>query len=218
MAKQIETIKIDLTRKTTKRLVEEVGKDIVPIRAEYGGRNYQRKNLALAGRTTKLTMTQYLEKVFFKNELLGCQGIPLTNPQIEHNLMQEFPNQKFRYIKNHHTPIGLFRNRYMARKLFSNQAIPLFVSLRYDDQGYIVQSANANRYMSFHECRALCEDKHIADPRFFTFEEIQAIAIANNKTQNEWYYPDAEEWNYIKTQLKRNPYNSLRFPDGLGKV
>ena len=216
--KHIETLNIDISRKTTKHLLETVGEEVVPIRRNNTGRVYVRKRLDIAGKTTKLTLTQYFEQLFVRNEFLACQGAPLTNPQIEHNIFQEFPNQRLRAIKNHHTPIGPFRNRYMKRVLYANQAIPIIASFRYDEQGYIVRSDNANRYLSFQECRAICEDKQIADPRFFTHDEIQQIAIAANTQKTDWFYPDEEEYNTIKKKIDKHPYNCLRFPEGLGLI
>jgi len=216
--KQIETLTIDLSRKTTKHILQTVGEEIIPVRRNNQGRVYNRKRLDMAGRTTKLTLTQYLEKLFLRNEIMACQGVPLTNPQIEHNIFQEFPNQRHKAIKQHATPIGHFRNRYMSRKLYAHQSIPILASFRYDEQGYIVRSDNANRYLSYTECRAICEDRKIADPRFFTFEEIQIIAIDSNKQETGWFFPDEEEWKTIKKQIDKHPYNCLRFPEGLGLI
>jgi len=216
--KHIETLSIDLSRKTTKHLLQTVGEEVVPIKKGQQGRVYVRKRLDMAGKTTKLTLTQYIEHLLLKNELLACQGVALTNPQIEHNIFQEFPNQRFRYLKNHHTPIGHFRNRYMKRKLYAHQAIPIMYAFRYDEQGYIVRSENGNRYLSYAECRYLCKTAKIADPRFFTFEEIQEIAIHANKQKSDWFYPDEEEWKQIRNKINRLPYNCLRFPEGLGFI
>lgn len=219
MAKRrIDTINIDLSRKTTTRTIETLGEELVEIRNKRAGRQYRRRDRAKAGRLTGLTIVAYLENIFVKNELLGCIGAPATNPQIEDNLLKEFPNMRLQYISNHRLSIGLYRNRYMSRKLYAHQSIPIFVSLRYDEAGYIVRSNSGNTYMSHDDVIELCHKFKIADPRFFARERITEIASRFNAKDPEyldWNFPSAEDFKQIKQQIKRDPFGCMRFPDYL---
>lgn len=216
--RKIDTINIDLTRKTTNRSIQTLGEELVEVRKTKVGRQYKRRDKSKAGTTTGLTIVGYFERIFVKNELLACIGAPATNPQIEANLLKEFPSMRLGYIQNHRLSIGLYRNRYMKRTLLKHQAIPIFVSLRYDEEGLIVKSSNGNTYMSQTDVLDLCYKFKIADPRFFSRSELVEIASGYNAQDPKyagWNFPTAEDIKQIKTQIKKDPYGCMRFPEHL---
>lgn len=219
MAQRIESLNIDLTRGSLNHTIETVGEEIVKLRPNKTGREWRYRDASRAGKTSGLTMRQYVERVLIRNELLACTGNPLTNHQIEHSIYQEFPSQKLNYIRDKRISIGQFRNRYMGRKLYASQPIPVLIALRYDEGGYPVQSSSASKFMTYLDCIALCEKYKIADPRFYSKDQILAIARRQNDNDNteEWYYPTLDEIEAIQSKVDRPLLDSIRFPEGLGR-
>jgi hypothetical protein len=57
------------------------------------------------------------------------------------------------------------------------------------------------------------------DPRFFTPDQIALIHVKKLEGSAEWSQvevPNEHDLKLLKTQLGKKPFNSLKFPEGLG--
>lgn len=217
MAKRVETLNIDLAQKRTQHTTEVVGQELIKIRGKSRGRLYQRRDRSKAGVTSGLTIKQYMEILLIKNEILACMGGPLTNPALERALIKEFPNMRLTYVKNHRISFGMYRTKYMKQQLYANQPVPFLVSLRYDEEGYIVQSSHGNKLMHYDEVLEVCHQFKIADPRFFTTEQIAEIATGFNNDDpkyKDWSFPTGDDLRKFNKQIQTSkPFGVMRFPE-----
>jgi len=217
---QVDTLDIDILRgvqKTQRTIINDPLAAVVKPKTP--GRMFTRRDASKGGVRHKLTFTQYLELLFSRNEIEAMKGSPLTNPQLEANIQEEFPQIVRSRRNDSKKTIGSYRTDYNKGRLFANQATPILVGFRYDDQGFVVQSAYANRYMTHAECVEKCIEFQIADPRFFSKPDIITLGRARIEKPDEfgnWVIPSHEEVKKLETTIGKPLYNSMRFPTGYG--
>lgn len=179
----------------------------------------QNKDPSNIGKTSKMTRLQYFEMLLMKNEINACQGKPVTQDIIFRFLRKEFPAWPARAADTFFSKISKYRNSYNIGELYVHQNKPILFSWYYNNNGYICHKIRRNDMLSFPFCRGELSTRKIADPRFFTKEEIakkREAAKAGSKTALEWAIPIEAEVRAIEDQLGKPLFNAITFADGYG--
>ena len=188
-------------------------------RREYGGKH------------TNLPLNRWFAAMFELNELRAIRHIfdpsfkPLNDVQITYNALQEFSKNKPRKYGNttvtpggsissgaHRT--GFFRNRFRKGTLYYNQTKPILMSFKYSNEGHIQKDRNNYSFLTFSQCQQLCIDRKIADPRFFSLEDLEKIQTHCHKYhQVDWSIPTREELKELTEFAGMDLYRSIRTYD-----
>lgn len=173
------------------------------------------------GKTTGLSVPRYLEQVLIKNEYLAVKGKPLIDPQIRYAVHTEFPRLSPRHFELVNTTLPAYRRKYNTGIMFPDQNPPVLASFRYGTDGYVVAQPAYTRHLSWNDCYDLCLNMRIVDPRFFTEEQILLIRRLKAEGLGEWANAniptDHDIW-LLKNRFKRPPFDTLKFPEGLGRT
>lgn len=160
------------------------------------------------GRVTRLAQCVWFYSIFQLNEIYACKGQlenVLHENQIKHNWSLEYGNKPRRKgntyragnaIESGNQSIGSYRNKYRKGVLFSGQIRPILMSFRYSATKLICVDGKNRKFYNHNECRELCLKYRIADPRFYTKDEIHEIK--QHATQLGelvlWGIPSQAQW------------------------
>jgi len=205
---KIRTASIDIESGQTDISVSEVVKYNPPVNPTQllKNRKYESKDRILYG--------PYLEQVLFNNEI--CHE-PKTDQDIKFEFLKKYPiyglKKRFKQYKE---SIGTIRGRYNKQELFSAQLPVILVSFCYNEEGRIVANGvSYYQYLSFRECKSKCIEYKVADPRFFSHDQIHEIRSRINSGNEEWLQWRVPTDTQI-AELERNIgidciYDSIRF-------
>jgi hypothetical protein len=181
------------------------------------------------GKQTGLPSNRWIAAVFELNEIRCIQSVmdqgtlPLTNAQIMYNYKQEFVNNRPKRF--HKKPggalssgkhsIGMRRKQYRLGTLYAEQTKNIFMSFRYSPSGHICFDRSENRFPTFRQCQQMCIDFKIADPRFFSTDDMEKIHKYSIKTGTYtlWTIPTREEMMELFEQIPIELYRSVRTYD-----
>ena len=177
-----------------------------------------------AGRQTGLGQTFWFGAVFNLNELHAARrelDKVLTDAQILLNWELEFGNKKkpdgssFQpggTIGSGKKTIGMYRSQYRKGTLYVRQTKPYLFSFKYSKEKHILRDGRGQRnFLTGDECRNLCLSNKIADPRFFTREElVQIRQHAQKKGEIAlWAIPSAKQFDEIEQSIVGGVYNCM---------
>ena len=85
------------------------------------------------------------------------------------------------------------------------------MSFRYTPEGHPCGSRAESRFLTFDDCRSLCIQAKVADPRFFTLKQIKYLEEQSKKNQelNMWAIPTQDEIDDLESIIAKNPYKSV---------
>jgi len=164
-----------------------------------------------AGKQTRLPMCVWFYSIFQLNEIYACKGqleMVLHEQQIKMNWEREYGNRKPRAgsrmtpggsITSGKHSIGLYRNKYREGRLFKGQLKPIMLSFRYSGNKLVCIDRQNRKFYNHNECRELSLKYKIADPRFFTKEEIAEIkqhAMQSGEILS-WGIPSKSQWSEL---------------------
>lgn len=125
-------------------------------------------------------------------------------------------------VKHNKWSIGVLRTRYNKGQLYDTQPKPYLLSLRYNDDGYILLKGSRMTYASFDDCYEQCLEYKIADPRFIEEDKLNLIRLRINDGDEQWKGWTVAPKNYIEERCeaakKKSLFNCLRFPKGLERT
>lgn len=185
------------------------------------------------GKQTGLPSNRWLAAMFECNEfrclerILDTSKIPLTNSQILFNYRQEFvlhrKEVKFKNgtikpggaIESGKHGIGMMRGRYREGSLYSGQSVSFLFSFRYSPGGHICRDRTENKFLTFREAQELCIKFQIADPRFFSPEDMERIHkhAVKSGTYHQWTIPTRDELKELQDLIPVELYRSLKTYD-----
>lgn len=183
------------------------------------GRKYLRRDGLKMGRYRGTqTIVQYVEELFIKNELMACiyGKKPLDTDAILRSVKKYFKEKS-----KGKTSVGLWRSRYNNGTLFSAQEKPMLVSFKYNSLGFIVDKNQGKYYQYWDDCKQFCIDLKIADPRFFTSEELTALrhsAINGDPQFSTWNIPGEDFVKDLTEKIGKDPFNSIKFPKNFARL
>jgi hypothetical protein len=185
------------------------------------------------GLKTGLSISRWLELIFHWNELRAMERFanrdlkPLNDMQILNNFVLEFaPDGKCtrkkgsspnappgNTILSGKKPIAYQRLLYNRGHLYSAQEKPILLANKYWTDGNLVTSRSRFRptYMSFKEVQLKCIEFKIADPRFFTMEEIEQMhqSLIKRREDREWAIPSIEDLDELFKSIPYDPYRTV---------
>lgn len=133
--------------------------------------------------------------------------------------MKKIDSKRAYYVRKQITinkiTVGTFRNAYNTQKLSKTQDPIWLLSMRYNERGVPIK--NMYEYLHWEDMYQKCLDLKIADPRFITPEEIEALRTAINNEDNNflsWVVPSAKEIESLTNKIGKEVYNSVYFPCG----
>jgi hypothetical protein len=177
------------------------------------------------GRSTNLTQGVWFEFVFElneKNALMGNYGKILSDRVILANWVKEYEGigvnthtglQIGGGITSGKITIGMYRIRCRNAKLYDYQPKPFLMPFRYCRQGYPCKDkTKAVIPLSVDECRELCMQYKVADPRFFNPQEIADIkAYAEKNNERQWWgIPSKTQWKELNEAVPGGIYGRYR--------
>ena len=177
------------------------------------------------GKITKLPQNVWFESVLYLNEnnsLLGHTDRVLTDQQILMNWDNEFGNSRESTgtkvnvgggLKSGNLSVGSYRSKYRKANLYNQQIKPFLLSLRYDRKGLPIKDRKKKFfYMSLADLRKLCLENCIADPRFFTNEELGKIKDAARKKHelHLWGIPSPTQYKELDKSVVGGIYGAYR--------
>ncbi len=176
-----------------------------------------------AGKKTNLPQNVWFEAVFYHNEMnasLGLVDKVLTDQQIMMNWELEFsgtrPVTKVNVgnaLRSGNKSIGSYRSKYRKGNLYNQQIKPYLISLRYDRKSQPVRDRKKKFfYLSLDDIRRLCLDNFIADPRFFTNEELGKIKeAAKRKSElHLWGIPSPHQYQELNKSVVGGIYGAYK--------
>jgi hypothetical protein len=177
-----------------------------------------------AGRQTGLGQSFWLGAVFNLNELHAARREfekVLSEPQILLNWELEFGN-KTKPDGSNSTPggsigsgkktIGMYRVKYRKGDLYSKQTKPYLYSFKYSREKHALHDGRSLRkFITFDEARQLCLKAKIADPRFFTREEIVQVKQHAQKVGDIalWAIPSAKQYDELEKSIVGGVFNCM---------
>lgn len=176
------------------------------------------------GRVTRLPQCVWLHYIFELNEIYACKGqleLVLHENQIKHNWSLEFGNKPRKKgnvyragnaIESGNQAVGSYRNKYRKGVLFTGQLKPILMSFRYSYNKHICQDGKNRKFYTHNECREHALKYKIADPRFFTREEIAEIKRhAEQKGEIlSWGIPSERQWKSLDEVTPGGIFRSIR--------
>lgn len=162
--------------------------------------------------------------LFIENEIqamtVKCGGRPDNWLRLQFcSRMKKIDSKRAYYVRKQITinkiTVGTFRNAYNNRKLSKTQDPIWLISMRYNEHGIPIK--NIYEYAHWEDMYQKCIDLKIADPRFITPEEIEALRTAINNEDpnfNNWAVPSAKEIESLTNKIGKEVYNSVYFPCG----
>lgn len=203
---KIKSANIDISSGETDTVVQSINKYEPPVNATRVGRKYESKERILHG--------PYLEKMLFKNEIAHD---PKTDGDLRIQYLYDFPSYelKKRFSKYKET-IGTIRTKYNRNKLYSAQSPTLILSFCYNPEGRIVKDGTKYfQFLSFRDCYRRCLDYKVADPRFVSPEELEAIRSRINSGDPDWadwIVPTDKQISELETEIGIDPiYDCIKF-------
>ena len=177
------------------------------------------------GKKTGLPINRWLALVFEWNEFRSLQYSldktiqPLTDDEILYNLKQEFGSNRKKkkdapansILSGKHT-VNFHRTRFNKGILFKGQPKNILVSWCYHTSGKITKGGRQKyKFPTFQECQQNCIEFQIADPRFFTPEDMEKIhQFALSKgLMDSWSIPYLEELDEITKYVPITLYRSV---------
>ena len=172
-------------------------------------RKLPRAKFNTGGRSTGLTQAVWFEFLFElneKNHLLGNTNKVLPDRVILANWVKEFEdlgthpitgNKIGGGISSGKISIGMYRNRCRLGRLYDHQPKPILMPFKYCAQGYPCREKTKSVVaLTVEECRNLCLEYKIADPRYFNPQEIANIkSHAEKKSERSaWGVPSKSQW------------------------
>lgn len=180
------------------------------------------------GNKTRLSQNVWFQCVFYQNELNSALRLTdkvLTDQQIMMNWELEYANERSTTkvnvgggLKSGIHSIGTYRSRYRKATLYSQMLKPFLMSFRYDRYGYPVMDRKKKfHYLNLEAIRKLCLELKIADPRFFTNEELGTIK-ETAKRRNElnlWGIPSPHQYMELDKSIVGGIYGSYKLYEKL---
>lgn len=176
------------------------------------------------GRQTGLGQSYWLSAVFNLNEIHASRKEyekVLSDPQIYHNWNLEFGNKTTPEgnvtkpggaIGSGKRTLGMYRREYRRGDLYSKQPKPILYSFKYSREKHPLKDGKSERnFLTFEQCRELCLLAKIADPRFFTREELVQIKHHAKKQGmvHLWSIPSAKQYEELDNAIVGGIYRSL---------
>lgn len=184
------------------------------------------------GKRTGLPINRWFALVFEWNEFRSLKWHfdesmkPLTDSQILHNFKVEFLRENNRRTNRDQTPggsvlsgkhsVNFHRIKFNKGILYKDQPRSIFVSWRYHHSSHIyVVNKRREDFPTFQDCQQTCIDYKIADPRFFSPEDMEKIdQYAKSKgILSDWSIPTLEELNAIHKYFPMTLYRSCKTYD-----
>ena len=207
-------------RKNVLNLVDEMMDSDTPIshrRLPMGKRKY-------AGRNTRLPANVWFASIFELNEFRSATkqySKVLNDRQILHNWMLEFGNKTVKAgtltpggaMLSGKKTVGTYRRSYRRGNIYVGQVRFPLLSLRYDSNQVAMKDGKTQRkYLTFQDCRDMCMEYKIADPRFFTIEEIRGITNHSFQVGDSvlWIFPTKKQYEELDSRSPGGIYKSIR--------
>ena len=168
-------------------------------------------NAKVFGRRSKLPRLHLLAALFLRNEILGCMQQALDREGILRNFRREFPEMSAQVSRNYFNRYSTYTHKYNTGRLYARQPMPPLYSFYWTKDGYIRHPSYQTQLIGFEFCKRHLTKNKIADPRFFTLDEM------NQLDEEEWHIPGLADIQKIEAEIKKPVYNSIEFPDGYGK-
>jgi hypothetical protein len=108
--------------------------------------------------------------------------------------------------------VGMYRALYRQGKLYSKQPKPHLYSFKYSKEKHPLSDGRSTRsFLTFDQCRQLCMEARIGDPRFFTREELVQVRQHAQKRGDIalWGIPSAKQYEELDTSVVGGIYNSI---------
>lgn len=188
-------------------------------------RRIPRAKNGTGGRTTNLTQGTWFEFVFELNErniILGNYSKVMSDRIILANWSKEFENLGYNTLTGQKIggalssgkfSVGTYRNMYRKGRLYDDQPKPFLMSFRYCREGYPVKErTKALTPLNLDQCREICMEHKIADPRFFSPQEIADIITHADKTgtRSQWGIPSKTQWKELNEQTPGGIFGRTR--------
>jgi hypothetical protein len=177
------------------------------------------------GRETNLTQGVWFDLVFELNEknmILGNFSKVMSDRVILANWVKEYEGLGINTytgqtiggaISSGKITIGMYRNFYRKAKLYDFQPKPYLMSFRYCREAYpCKERTKAVTALTLDQCRELCLQYKIADPRFFSTQEIADITSHADKTgsRSQWGIPSKSQWKELNESVPGGIFGRTR--------
>lgn len=207
-------------RKNVLNLVDEMMDSETPI----SHRRLPMGRHKFAGRNTRLPANVWFASIFELNEFRSATkqyDKILNDRQILHNWTLEFGNKSTKAgvlkpggaVQSGKKTIGTYRKAYRKGTIYVGQVRFPLLSIRYDSNQVAMKDGKTQKkYLTFQDCRDMCMTFKIADPRFFTVEEIRGISthafdIGDIKS---WCIPTKKQYEELDSRTPGGIYKSIR--------
>jgi hypothetical protein len=166
-------------------------------------------NKGYSGKTTKLSISQFVHYLFDINESSPPDGKKLRDEDIIESVRSEFGTKPITVRKiadpNSNSSLSAQRARY-------NKTRPSLLSIRYDGNEHPCRNYNSN--IDIDDLRVKAWRYGIVDPRLFTVDEIKAVLIhqQDNPRKTERFVLPTRDL------IKDHPYGSIKFSSSVGHL
>lgn len=173
------------------------------------------------GNKSRLPQNLWFKAIFELNEIRHLRkeyNKVLNDKQILHNWTQEYDkNAQFNGtlirgggISSGKITIGQYRNKYRKGIIHAGQIKPILMSFRYSRDANPRRDGNSLRMLNLEQIRQNCLQYRIADPRFFTVQEIFDIKEHAMRTGDirSWGIPSEFQWEELDKQVPGGIYGS----------
>lgn len=172
-------------------------------------RRLPRAKNGTGGRTTNLPQGVWFEFVFELNEknmIIGNFEKVMTDRVVLANWSKEYENLGYNTltgqkiggaISSGRHSVGMYRRWCRQGRLYEYQPKPILMPFRYSKPAYpCKEKTKAVVPLTLDQCRELCLESKIADPRFFSPQEIADITKHSEKKNERslWGIPSKSQW------------------------
>ena len=121
------------------------------------------------GIRTGLGIRKFMEALFIRNETTRGKRLKLTNAALERAVRNEFPDREsvLNTTDGNGQTLSYYRHLYNQGKLYTYQGTPKWVSVRYNNEGEIVDTRQGKRILTAEDLRKICEKYNVRDPRWW---------------------------------------------------
>lgn len=116
------------------------------------------------------------------------------------------------------TTVGMYRTKYNKQELFLDQPDVCLMSIRYNEEGFPLKHSSS--FADWSDVRKRCIELKIADPRFFTDEELDKLRnakISGDSRVDGWRIPSVQEIKRLEAKIGKPIFDSIAFPRGWGR-
>lgn len=179
-------------------------------------RSYTKK-ARTKGKTTRMSISEYLYMLFLTNEIQGTIGEAKSRDSLLRTLRKEHPKITNKTYDQYCSKFSNYISAYNAGSLYSKQPSPPLYAWYWTETSLIRHNRYKDQLLSFAFCRRLLEGVNFLDPRFFSPQELEATRRRHeNEEDLHVYVPSVVEIERIEKTIKKPLYNSIHFPSGYG--